>query len=237
MYIGFVLLLSVFTGSAFAQKLSIVTEDFPLFQYYKNGQLVGEAVDKVQAVLRQAEVDYTIHVNRWSVSYTAALRDANTCIFSMGRSHTREKLFTWVFPISKFTTSFYGLKSENIKIQTLGDAKQYKTGVIRNNYSHQYLKMRGFKEDQQLMMLSSFDRVFELLEARRGLLDLVILNDAQFDYRALTDPFTVQLEKVYTLENSGAQLYFACNKQVPKPLINKMSSAYEALLHDSSLFN
>lgn len=237
MYIGFLLLLSVFSSSAFASKLNIVTEDFPLFQYYEQGELVGYAVDKVKAVLQHANINYTLGVNQWSVSYIAALRDPNTCIFSMGRSKTRESLFTWVFPIAHFTTSFYGLKSEHIDVSSLNDAKNYKTGVIRNNYSHQYLRARGFSEDEHLVMLSSFDRVFELLETRKGLLDLVILNDAQFDFRALKDPFTKKLKKVFTLKNQGAQLYFACNKQVEKNTIDKISNAYKALLNESLLFD
>ncbi|KAF7764512.1 polar amino acid transport system substrate-binding protein [Pseudoalteromonas citrea] len=237
MHIGFILLLSVFSSRVFATTLSVVTEEFPLFQYYKNGELVGSSVEKVTDVLKRANIDYQIGVNRWSVSYIAATRDPNTCIFSMGRSSTREHLFTWVFPIAHFTTSFYGLKSENIQVNVLGDAKKYKTGVIRNNYSHQYLQARGFSEDQHLVMLSNFDRVFELLQTRKGLLDLVILSDTQFDYRAQTDPFTKQLEKVFTLKNQGAQLYFACNKQVDKDIIEKISNAYKALLNESSLFN
>jgi polar amino acid transport system substrate-binding protein len=195
MYIGFLLLLSVFSSSVLASKLNIVTENLHSLQYYDKGEIVGSGVDKVKAVLKHANIKYTLGLNPWPVSYIAAIRDPNTCIFSIGRLKSREDLFTWVFPITHFTTSFYGLKSQQIIINSLSDAKNYKTGVISNDYSHQYLTAEGFTEEEHLVLLSSFDRVFELLEARKGLLDLVILSDAQFTFRSSKNPITRQLKK------------------------------------------
>ena len=233
MHIGFILLLGVFSGHVIAQTLNIVTEELPLFQHYdSHGKLSGIAVEKVESVLNHAGIDYVINVNRWSISYIAAMRNSDTCIFSIGRSQTRDNLVNWVFPITTITTSFYGLKSSNIKITSLRDAKKYKTGVIRNNYSHQYLKAHGFLEDEHLMMLSSFERVFELLKTRRSHLDLVILSDVHFDHRSLDDPFTQELERIYTLDKNGAELYFACNKQLRRDIIHKIRSAYYEVVDD-----
>ncbi|BBN83425.1 hypothetical protein PA25_34100 [Pseudoalteromonas sp. A25] len=224
------LVLSFVCFASNANTLNVMTEDFPDFQYTNHeGVLVGSAAEKIKAVLNKAEVDYTFSVNQWSVSYNAAQRNPNSCIFSIARSDSREKLFDWLFPISGFTTSFYGLRSKKYNIEKLDDALQYKTAVIRQNFSHLYLKERGFEEDRHLIMISSFDNVFELLATRKGFVDLVILSDVQFEHKRTTERKTSLLEKKYTLKNFGAQLYFACNKALAPRTKEKIVEAYKAL--------
>ncbi|WP_261591452.1 substrate-binding periplasmic protein [Pseudoalteromonas holothuriae] len=213
-----------------ANTLNIMTEEFPDFQYTnKDGKFIGSAVEKVKAVLDKAEIDYVFSINQWSVTYNAVQRNSNSCIFSIARSEPREALFDWVFPISRFTTSFYGLRSRSYAINKLDDVKQYKTAVIRQNFSHLYLNDHGFEEDQHLIMISSFDKVFELLTTRKGLVDLVILSDVQFDHKSKTQSATLLLEKKYTLSNLGAQLYFACNKKLAPKIKEKIIDSYNAL--------
>ncbi|MBD1583052.1 transporter substrate-binding domain-containing protein [Pseudoalteromonas sp. S16_S37] len=216
--------------SSQANSLNVMTEEFPDFQYTnKEGVLVGSAVDKVKAVLQKADIDYVFSVNQWSVTYNAAQRNPNSCIFSIARSDSREQLFDWLFPISTFSTSFYGLRDKKYNINKLDDALNYKTAVIRQNFSHLYLKERGFEEDRHLIMISSFDNVFELLATRKGFIDLVILSDVQFEHKSKTEHMTTMLEKKYTLPNFGAKLYFACNKELAPRTKSKIIEAYKSL--------
>ncbi|WP_105169661.1 substrate-binding periplasmic protein [Pseudoalteromonas sp. T1lg23B] len=224
------IILGVFSYAASASDLNVFTEEFPYFQYTDaNGNLVGSAADKVRQVLDKAQLDYSINVNRWSVTYSAAQRNPNSCIFSIARAQSREKLFNWLFPLGQFSVSFYGLRNRKYAINSLEDAKQYKTAVIRQNFSHLYLKEHGFVDEQHLLIISTFDNVFELLETRKGLLDLVILSDVQFDYKSKGEPLAKELEKVYTLPNFGAELYFACNKELPVRIKNKILQAHNEL--------
>ncbi|TQF67489.1 substrate-binding periplasmic protein [Pseudoalteromonas luteoviolacea] len=231
MLLKFVLGFSLLVCSAIAHaqyKLNVVTENFPNFQYINGeGELVGTAADKVKAVLGKAKIDYHISVQTWTTAYNTAARDSNTCIFSMAKNDQRGEKFNWVFPISKFTTSFYALKSSRIAIESVEDAKQYKVAVIKDNYSHQFLVKEGFIEGYNLVLLNSFDRVFELLDARRSFVDLVILSDNQFEFKQKYDARSGLLEPVLTLKNLNTQLYFACNKNLAPHITKKIKHAFK----------
>ncbi|MCF6434300.1 MULTISPECIES: transporter substrate-binding domain-containing protein [Pseudoalteromonas] len=227
---AWLIILTVFSYAVSASELNVLTEEFPYFQYTdERGDLVGSAADKVRRVLNNAEIDYSINVDTWSVTYNAAQRNSNSCIFSIARAQSREKLFDWLFPLGQFSVSFYGLRDKKYSINSLEDAKQYKTAVIRQNFSHLYLKENGFVDEQHLLIISTFDNVFELLATRKGLLDLVILSDIQFEYKSKTEPLAKELEKLYTLPNFGSQLYFACNKELSTSTKNKIIRAHDAL--------
>ncbi|CCQ10973.1 hypothetical protein PALB_18470 [Pseudoalteromonas luteoviolacea B = ATCC 29581] len=210
-----------------AASLNVITENFPDYQYVdKDGQLKGQAADLVRNVLNTSGIDYDITVQNWAVAYNAALRRNNTCLFSIARMPAREEQFHWLFPIGRFTTSFYALTSSHIKLNSLVDAKKYKTAVIRNNFSHVYLMERGFNEDQHLILISSFDNVFNLIETRKGSLDLVILSDAQYRHKLSQGEISEPMDKLLTIEEPYSELYFSCSKQTDPKIIEKIKLAY-----------
>lgn len=213
-----------------ATTINVVTEVFPDFQYVdENGNLLGFAAELVRQVLDDTKIDYDISVQNWSVAYNAALRTPNTCLFSVARLPTRENQFLWAFPVGEFTTSFYGLKSSGIKLDKLEDAKKYKTAVIRNNYSHLYLLENGFNEDEHMIMISSFDKVFELIATRKNSLDLVILSDAQYRFKEKNGTVPDPLERLFTIQQHTSELYFVCNKNTDKNLFEKIKSSFTKL--------
>lgn len=214
----------------FAYTLNIVTELFPTYQYLdKQGNLAGPTVTKVRNILADADIDYSLSVEPWHVAYSAVKRDPNTCIFSIGRNNQREDMFNWVFPVGQFTSSFYALKSRNLKLSVLEDALKYRTAVIRNNFSHQYLKEHGFNEQEQLVVISSFSKVLEILETRKNQLDLVVLGDSQVQDASKDNKLMQHLEPLLKLENINNQLYFACNKSVPDYILDKLHSSSKSL--------
>ncbi|ESP94487.1 transporter substrate-binding domain-containing protein [Pseudoalteromonas luteoviolacea] len=227
--LGCCLLLTLSFAHA-SYTLHIVTENFPQFQYINGeGELVGTAVDKVKAVLDKSKINYRISVETWTTAYNTAARDENTCIFSMAKNEQRGEKFNWVFPISKFVTSFYALKSSQISIDSIEEAKQYKVAVIKDNYSHQFLVKNGFIEGYNLVLINSFERVFELLATRHKFVDLVILSDDQFEFKRKHEPVSVLLEPVLTLRNLDMELYFACNKNLPPHVTKKIVNSYKQL--------
>lgn len=224
------LIIFLLSTNSFAFTLNIVTEQFPTYQYLdENGKLVGPSVDKVTAVLAHADVPYQINVEPWHVAYNAVTRNPETCIFSIGRNNEREDKFNWVFPVGRFTSSFYALKSRHLKLSVLEDALKYRTAVIRNNFSHQYLKENGFTEQEQLVVISSFSKVLEILETRKNQLDLVVLGDSQVQDASKSNKLMQHLEPVLKLDHFDNQLYFACNKSVPEYITDKLMKSFEQL--------
>lgn len=219
-----------YSSSILAYQLHVVTENFPSYQAInKDGKLEGPAAEKVRNILAHSNIAYQINIESWATAYSAVKRDSNTCIFSIGRNRARENQFNWLFPIAKFTSSFYALKDSNIVMNDLEDAFKYRTAVIRNNFSHQYLKEHGFSEEKNLVIVSTFNKVLELLETRRSVLDLVVLSDTQVNSVDNKETMMRFLKPVFALANLDQQLYFACNLDVPKNVTDKIIKSYQSL--------
>lgn len=227
----FLITFFIFSFKSFSFTLNVVTELFPAYQYLdKSGKLSGPTVEIVKNVLGHANIDYKLTYEPWNITYNALKRNPDTCVFSIGRNNEREDMFNWVFPVGQFTSSFYALKSRNINLEVLEDALKYRTAVIRNNFSHQYLKEHGFTEQYQLVVISSFNRVLEILETRKNQLDLVVLSDSQVQDASLNNKLMTHLEPVLQLDlQQNNMLYFACNKQVPDYIIKDVVQSYDSL--------
>ena len=211
-----------------AAEVTIVTEVFPDFQYIdSNGQLAGRSVDKVKKALDTTDIKYSMSANSWAVSYNAVLRDKHTCIFSIVKLPNREDKFSWVAELESFDSAIYALKSRNIRLNTLNDAKNYKTAVLRDNFSHHYLLERGFSETKNLLIIDSLDKIDKLISTRHNILDFVILSNKQFNFRAKREPKLKLLEPVLNLNTHQSPLYFACNIKMEQSLQDKLSAAFD----------
>ena len=192
-----------------ATEITIVTEVFPDFQYLnEDNKLVGRSVDKVHKALEGTGINYTMFAHSWAISYNAALRDKNTCIFSIVRLPNRESKFKWVGELESFDSAIYALKSRSIKLNTLNDAKKYKIAVLRDNFSHHYLLERGFSESRNLLLIDSLDKIDKLISTRHNILDFVVLNKKQFNYRVKTEPKLELLEPVLEFKYSSVSIIF-----------------------------
>ena len=221
--------LLIILSSQTVAKLNIVTENFPPAQYIdENEQLVGYIADKVQMVLASSTLDYTISVHSWSTAFNMALRDPQTCIFSMTRSTPREKQFIWIAELAKLNTYLYALNSKNIVINSLEQAKQYRVAVLKDNYSHHFLLSQGFEEGVNLMLMNSFDNIFKIVQSRQSSIDIVVLPAQRAKYEHAKRQVTDKLTPILRLNIEQPALYFACNKALDKPTQTKLSNAFNA---------
>lgn len=223
------LLLVILSPQCFA-KLTIVTENFPPAQYINdNNQLTGHVVEKVRKALDASSIDYTISVHSWSTSFNTALRDPQTCIFSVTRSKEREDKLLWIAELAELTTNFYALNSKNIQLDNLEQAKQYRVAVLKDNYSHQYLSSQGFEEGKNLLAMDSFDNIFNIVHSRKNSIDLVILPKQRVDFEQQSQPTADSLQPVLKLNIKQPSLYFACNKALDKVSKLELTRVFSAL--------
>ncbi|OUS70732.1 amino acid ABC transporter substrate-binding protein [Pseudoalteromonas sp. A601] len=211
-------------------KLNIVTENFPPAQYLDdNQQLTGHVVEKVRKALDASSIDYAISVHSWSTAFNTALRDPQTCIFSVTRSKEREDKLLWIAELAELTTNFYALNSKNIQLDNLEQAKQYRVAVLKDNYSHQYLSSQGFEEGKNLLAMDSFDNIFNIVHSRKNNIDLVILPKQRVDFEQQSQPTADSLQPVLKLNIKQPSLYFACNKALDKVSKLELTRVFSAL--------
>jgi len=128
-----------------AEPLRLYTEEYPPINFSEAGEPVGLATEVVREILRRSGQVASIEVVPWARGYQEAQARPNTGLFVTMRTAERESLFKWVGPITVNTTSFYGLRSSNLRIASLEDARQHGAiAVPRQWYSHQVLLAAGF---------------------------------------------------------------------------------------------
>jgi len=215
------LYLALFSWPLMAQPLSIVTEDFPPFNYQQDGIAKGLSSEVVQAVIKEAKLDARIVFYPWARAYMLALHQKNHLIYSIARIPERENLFHWVGAISPYKTSFYKLKARTyINVTNLEDAKNYLIGVSLADVITIYLQEKGF---EKLAMVAEDKQNLHKLILER--VDLIAYEENSFIHKVREqklDPS--KFERVFRLEDLSDELYMALSKTSDLKLFEKLRS-------------
>lgn len=209
-----------------AQEISVVTEEWPPFNYTENGKVIGLSTEVVEAVFAHAQIPVKITVYPWARAYNLALEDANVAIYTIGRTPERESLFHWIGPITpRAKEALYKLKTRSdIVIATIEDLKQYHIGVIRQEIVHQILSAQGFEDGTQVQAVPTQEQNIKKLFAGRidllGSLDLVLaveMKKAGLTMNELAEAFVLT-------EGPG---YLAFSKATPIEVVERVRAAFE----------
>lgn len=204
--------------SSFAQKITVVTEEYPPYNFLdSNKKISGLATDVVEAVLQRAKLDYQLGIYPWARAYKMAQDTSNVLIYSIGRSEKREALFKWVDVIAPYDVYLYRLSSRTeITVTKLEDLKNFKIGAVRDDIRAQYLEKLGLKLD--LTTADSFNS--KKLAVNR--IDMFPIDEAALIAlykREGVDPGTVV--KVFKLDDLSSGLYMAFSQQTSDEVVNK----------------
>lgn len=223
-----VVLFVLSTLSALAQHVNFVTEDLPPFQILKkDGNHTGAAIEIVSAVIQEAGFNANIKIYPWARAYNLGQNQKNTFIFSLIRSEEREQLFQWIgelYTIKPFLAKL--ANSDKVNIETLNDAKQFKTGVIRHAIAEDYLVKKGFVINQHIYNSSSYNLLWQNLF--NGRTDLVFTNNALWQpqlAQASLDENAVTL--AFPIPDFSTVMYLAASKNTAPDLIQKAKIALD----------
>ncbi|HJW56185.1 MAG TPA: ABC transporter substrate-binding protein [Burkholderiaceae bacterium] len=212
-------------------NLSFITEEYPPFNFEKDGKRQGISVDTLVEMLslvgsRKTRDD--IKLWPWARGYETALKEKNTVLFATVRTNAREHLFKWVGPIMPSRIVLVAPKSRNIIIGSIEDLNrsQYKIGVVREDVAEQLLLKLGVKPDRIFRATSGMN-VAKMLQA--GHIDMwaygspvILWNMKELGYA------TSDYEEVYTLSNSESY-YYAFHKNVDDKIIAQFQQALDYL--------
>ncbi len=233
----FIVLLSTLLTAAVVNgtEINIVTEHFPPYQIVENGAIQGGlSVEVVQALLDEIGSEASIKAYPWPRAYNMALTYKNVLIFSMIRNDEREKLFKWVGAISKSRDYFFwSLKGTNeIKIKSIEDARNYSIGVPRENFQHQFLMNNGFTK---LSITNDFDTALKMLYAKR--IQVVMGSEISIAYRMkkLNLDYS-KLIKQHQIGSQWGELSIAFSKKTPDELVNKFRLAFSKI-QNNGIYN
>jgi ABC-type amino acid transport substrate-binding protein len=218
------LCVSLFISNAAAGTYTILTEDYPPFNYTEDGNLTGLSTEVMFEILNRVKHPKEIKVKLWSEAYEQTMKNSNCILYSMTRTKERQDSFKWVGPVAPNRVVFYKKKGSDLKIKTLDDARKVgKIGTYKDSASDQFLKQEGFTN---IVSAASDDENASKLFS--GEIDLWIVGELTGIHKAKAsgnDP--AGLEKA--LDVIETQLYIAFNKETPDEEIAKWQKVLDEM--------
>ncbi len=228
----FFMLLSCFlvigTSQAIAEErpLTIITEDWPPYNYEENGVVKGFSTEIVQAILKELSLSYEIQLLPGARGEKLLDEGSRVMNFSLFRTSEREKKYKWIGPIAEDVIYFYKKKGNPLEIKTLEDAKNVKRVAIRHKgLVYSVLLKEGFTN------LDLTTKPVDIIrKVAMGIADLSIsevpLGVKYWLRQANLPPDALEQTPVKLID---FPLYIAATKDIPDEIITKWQEALDRL--------
>ncbi|WP_394791329.1 substrate-binding periplasmic protein [Rhodoferax sp.] len=214
------------------EPIRILTEEYPPFNYTDKGKITGLGTEVVQAVLKEINLDAPFQSLPWARAYETAQSTENVLLYSLNRSKEREKLFKWVGQITPTDFYLFSLKSRNLHINSLEDAKSQnlQIGTVNQDIGEQFLASQGFAVGRNLQSSAKYELNYEKLKL--GRVDLWVMNElgAYYMSRQAGDDPAVVLQKALRIpELSGGGNHMAFGLKTSDAVVERFRKGLETI--------
>ena len=223
----------MFVGSTWAQHISVVTEQYPPYNYEENGKIKGVGTEVVEAVLKEAGVTYDIKIYPWARSLSMAETEENVLIYSISRTEKRENIYRWIGVIFPIRFYIYALNSRS-DIQTMKDidqAKPYRVGVAHKDALEQYFLDKKFPN-----IASSYDNEINIKRLFLGDIDLWPMSVYTANYfLGKISHKPSDLKKIHEIKGfANGDQYMAMSLSTDIRVVKKIQDAMKKIKHDGT---
>lgn len=212
------------------ETIKILTEEYPPFNFTDKGKITGLGTEVVQAVLKEINIEGQFQSLPWARAYETAQTTENVLLYSINRSKDREKLFKWVGQITPTDFYLFSLKSRNIHLTNLDEAKPLQIGTVNQDIGEQYLASQGFSLGHNLQSSARYELNYEKLKS--GRIDLWVMNELGAYYmsrQAGDDPALVLSKALRIAELSGGGNYMAFGLKTPDAMVERFRKGLESI--------
>ena len=212
----FTFILLFYSLSSLATSLTFVAEDLPPY-HFKNseGEVVGALVDISEAVLKTAHLTGKFEIMPMARAFHEFETHPNTIMMSLLKNPSRANQFQWLGKIYFADAYLVSLNDFKYSIPSLQAAKAYRVSTIRGYSSEHYLRAAGYDEDDNLILVSHYFQLWNMLY--KGRIDFVLTNTLTLQNelkQAGLDPSRVK--KHVHLTDYPSTLYLAGHKELDK---------------------
>lgn len=211
-----------------ARNLTYLTEQFPPYNYLKDGKLQGISVDLLEEMWAGMGVDLNrsnIKLLSWTEGYRRTLNETNTVLFSTARLAQREQLFKWAGPIGPIRNVLLAKKDRSLNISSTEDLKKYKIGAVKDDSAVQMLLDKGVKKED-LVLGNTSNQIMEML--KNGSIDAWAYGDTAGIWQIQrSGANTSDFKAVYVL--GQIDYYYAFNKETPDSLVRSFQLSLDRI--------
>jgi polar amino acid transport system substrate-binding protein len=199
--------------------VTVMTEDYPPFNFEANGKIVGSATERVVALFQQAGVSYTLNLQPWQRAYNTALTQPGACVYSTARTEERERAFKWVGPLVVSRWTFFARADSTIAATQLEDVRNFRIGSYQGDAIASFLAKKAFAMDTAL------NDELNLRKLEAGRIDLWATGHETGLF--LANRANIAVKPV--LDFNQLELDLACNLAMPDAMIAKLNRALAEL--------
>ena len=214
-------------------QMSIMTEDYPPFNYEQNGILAGVSTDIMAELLERADSQLSvkdIQLLPWARGYKLALSRPYHAIFSTTRTESREALFKWVGPFVPTVIGVIAKKERTFDIGSKKDLFALRIGAVKDDIGHLLLQEMGMPQERMEPVLLNSQNYKKLVAGR---IDAIAYETSVSLHQMaeMVDQVT-DYEVIYELQRSA--LYLALNPDTPDGVVTLLQKHLDAMKADGT---
>ncbi|GAA69874.1 MULTISPECIES: substrate-binding periplasmic protein [Pseudoalteromonas] len=208
-----------------ADSVTFIAEDLPPY-HFKNqqGEVSGALVDIAKAVVKQTNLTANFEIMPMARVFKEHKTNTNAIMLSLLKTPERINKYTWLGEVYFADAYLISLKSHVDEVVHLNFAKEYKVATIRGYLSEAYLKQKGFTENNNLILVSYYNQLWQMLYKNR--IDFVVTNTLTLNNELKSlglDPSLIT--KRIHLSDLPSSLNFAASNQLNPKTAKALSDA------------
>ncbi len=208
------------SGTAHAETLRLLTEEYPPYNFSENGAVKGASVEQAELMMKALGTEYSLEILPWARALSLTENQPWTCLFTTGHDEERDKRFKWVEPLLADRMVMVRKAGSGVNPSNIEEAKRFTVGTQRDDFSANYLKKHSFPKIDLAADMETTEK--KLLNGR---IDLMMTSEKTFEtMRDQGQP----LESALLLE--GKLYGLACNLNLSDELIAKMQAELDTLI-------
>lgn len=207
-------------GLARAEDLTLLTEEYPPYNFSRNGVITGTSVEQAELMMEALGLRYRLEILPWARALSQTEQQPQTCLFTTGHDEERDKRFKWVEPLLVDQMIMVRKAGSGVNPANIDEAKRFTVGTQRKDFSASYLRDNNFPKIDLAADLETTEK--KLLSGR---IDLMVTSEKTFE--AMRDRGSA-VESALALE--GQRYGFACNLALPDELIARMQGELDRLI-------
>lgn len=210
---------------SFATEMKILTENYPPFNYEKDGEIKGAITSIVKHLMKDIGWNQDIQLLSWNKAYNLIENNSGYILYSMALNEKRKNKFKWVGPLLFIDGYYYQKQNSNKKWTTKEDIKQNAlVGVRENSNTHKSLLIERY---QHIVPLESPEAYYRGLYY--GRIDIIISSPWNIPFRVKSfDLPSDAFERTQVPAGQG-ELYIAFSKNTPDEVVQLWQRKLDAL--------
>lgn len=163
--------------------LTVVTTEYPPFEYVENGILQGHDVDTVRCVLQTMGYEPIFKVLPWARAELMVRRGNADLLFSLTKSPERERHYLFTAPISSARDVLYARKDAGLSWSSFNDLADLSVGVTASySYAPEFMAWLRQGQAQVVTMSQQQPDLGGLRMVAVGRVDVFICEKKACDY-------------------------------------------------------